>query len=198
MNRTIAACAVLIAAATADASANDGVVYAEVKDTWRITAHPGGNDLADACMASAYYPNINSMLSVLVSIDQQATLAVSSPAVGKNLIDGKSYNFDIYMNGRPYNQTPSVASGNSVAFTLNIDGLNAIMQARSIAIETGILPLGNFNLQHSRAAILKLLECARALQMAQEERAVDRALEEPPSRGLTFEDMPALQSSRSM
>ncbi|WDZ80413.1 excalibur calcium-binding domain-containing protein (plasmid) [Ensifer adhaerens] len=41
MNKTTAACAVPIAATVADTGAKDSALFAEVKDTWRITAHPG-------------------------------------------------------------------------------------------------------------------------------------------------------------
>ncbi|CAN7197812.1 hypothetical protein LJR010_000509 [Ensifer adhaerens] len=154
------------ALAAAPAAAADGVLYANVGN-WQVTANHAEGNGAASCTASTYYPGVDTGMGIIITVDQQAFFMLRSPAIAKNLINDKAYTFTVYINDKYYSDIQGIVSGtdgSGIVSSVNINGLNTLMSARSIGIETGLFVIGKFNLQYSQAAITKAQECVAVFQ----------------------------------
>jgi hypothetical protein len=184
--KTVILAAIAALAFTTAASAEDGVFYGNVKDKWQIHAYRGNPAY---CMASGFFAQSGSTLGILLDTHHQATVALASSKIKDGLINGNEYVFNVFMNGQFYQTAKTTVKDGVIAFTLTGAGLDDLMTANSVGLETGVYTIGTYSLKYSAVAVLKLQECAAVLRSGQQQ------LTEQPKPNV---EEPEQQSSYSM
>jgi hypothetical protein len=146
----LAACIGFVAAIEDPAHSADGL-YAKV-GAWEVR----GNSQSGTCYTFANYPD---GVSLTIFFTRQG---VSSLAVhGVNVIKGQQFAVDMAASNGNYGTVPgySIANGTVVFDDINLTTISTLANARQLFIRG----LGTYNLAKSKAALLKTLECVKAL-----------------------------------